>query len=966
MKQNKENQLNQNNTEGNDDAFILYSLNNVIAQGMEASTLCDLARDNKLEELEAYLKKYPESIKNDNSKNLSPLMIASLNGHVKIMEVLLKAGADINYASICGSAIHSAIAGGYVEAVKFLLDNNASLTNPHEVGFALIQAAEKANLTQDYAIFELLLSRNLDLRAECKGYPPIFHYACKQGWGEIVELLLKKDPILLESIYKGKSGKDIAIENKHFYLDLLLTPVENTNLFRYKKSCDTCDSFFSAHFLNEYNTARLNFGYGIATFLTSRPLQDKEIARLNAYTKSHIFINGRVNNKLITRNTPGFSQAITSIKELCQAILDPEYKAKIVTHIDRLIARVNYLIEHHFPVNTELLTVFKLIKTSENLEEELNKIILKKIEIEKKQESKKAKKQGDKQVTFHKAADQAITEDIKLSQVTNKLSVCVAKLALLKKDCTNLIKEASSLVEFANNKHDPNNPHTAKFSSKIIQLFVELEAIAKEINEVEEGMPTQEKLKEAKDKAAIISELEEKIKEVSRKFNQLSMAEFKSLQNKLKSSIEKSEIRFAEKKSSYTSKNAKGNTKSKKNTKKKRNQNNKKSKAVVPLPAKSTLVLQAKPSPILQTSSSKPPIVNADTRREGRVLPSKFNESEDKFTSMRSGSPITHSPLLINGLFTSQSPSTSYAPMTGQELIPSSYGLFKKVKLSSSRVRESASMRANYHLIQLTNHELYKQRTQGDSSHLYRLSMLYHLKQYAVAVYDLAGKENKTIRHFRDLICHYADGLSEQDISTYLGYFKTTCLDDMNNDFHIENMVVFLESKFSPLERLCLIESTGVKLDEHSELILKLGNIITNINLLNTIAKNYVYSDASISAESKLKILSESAHESDVYGQIIMLIDLIGEHYNKVYRILSHIPSTNDFTNEYKQRFIDILSEFYRARCAISHAPREIDIKDVVKIMGLVPTLQIVTTDIKENSIKTSKPVFKLGCSTST
>ena len=136
----------------------------------------------------------------------------------------------------------------------------------------------------------------------------------------------------------------------------------------------------------------------------------------------------------------------------------------------------------------------------------------------------------------------------------------------------------------------------------------------------------------------------------------------------------------------------------------------------------------------------------------------------------------------------------------------------------------------------------------------------------------------------------------------------------------------------------------------------------SKIKLLNRIVNAYV-TDTSISVEVKLKNLRESAHESDIYDQTIMLIDLIGEHFNDVKDILSNTSSLRDVPDDNKIKLLKTLSTFYHARCAISHAPSEMDITRLGKIIKLLPELQEAVENIR-NILGSQQFTFKMGCST--
>lgn len=77
--------------------------------------------------------------------DLTPLMETASAGHVDIIKLLLKHGADVNAQSSTGSTpLMFACAGGHEEVVRVLLDNGANVEDHNENGHTPLMEAASA------------------------------------------------------------------------------------------------------------------------------------------------------------------------------------------------------------------------------------------------------------------------------------------------------------------------------------------------------------------------------------------------------------------------------------------------------------------------------------------------------------------------------------------------------------------------------------------------------------------------------------------------------------------------------------------------------------------------------------------------------------------------------------------------------------------------------------------------------
>ena len=71
-----------------------------------------------------------------------PLVVASSCGHTRIVEILLRKGAQVNLLDSGGnSALICASSEGHTETVKLLLDHGAQVNFEHNKGFSVLMLA---------------------------------------------------------------------------------------------------------------------------------------------------------------------------------------------------------------------------------------------------------------------------------------------------------------------------------------------------------------------------------------------------------------------------------------------------------------------------------------------------------------------------------------------------------------------------------------------------------------------------------------------------------------------------------------------------------------------------------------------------------------------------------------------------------------------------------------------------------
>jgi len=127
--------------------------------------------------------------------HVSPLWCASVAGKVKVVEVLVKYGADVNSVSDTGSTpVRSACFMTHLDIVRLLVSNKADIQKPnHNGGTCLI------NSVQSVELCKFLLENGANVNAEDIQNKTALHYAIQEHRSETTKLLLqfKADPTIL-------------------------------------------------------------------------------------------------------------------------------------------------------------------------------------------------------------------------------------------------------------------------------------------------------------------------------------------------------------------------------------------------------------------------------------------------------------------------------------------------------------------------------------------------------------------------------------------------------------------------------------------------------------------------------------------------------------------------------------------------------------------------------------------------
>jgi len=131
--------------------------------------------------------------------NVTPLWCASVAGKFRVVDVLVRYGADVNSMSDTGSTpVRSACFMTHLDIVKLLVNNNADIQKPNYNGGTCL-----INSVQSVELCEFLLRNGAEVNAQDIQCKTALHYAIQEHRFETTKLLLQygANPYL-ESRYK--------------------------------------------------------------------------------------------------------------------------------------------------------------------------------------------------------------------------------------------------------------------------------------------------------------------------------------------------------------------------------------------------------------------------------------------------------------------------------------------------------------------------------------------------------------------------------------------------------------------------------------------------------------------------------------------------------------------------------------------------------------------------------------------
>ena len=166
-----------------------FEIANMILDRMMSLNVFEAAATGRMTHLISNLAHKPELVNAYSEDGFQPLGLASYFGQVKIVEYLIKAGAEVNSPSknsLRVSPIQSAVAGRHLEITTLLLEAGASPNLREAGGHTPLHTAAQNG---DVKIVHKLLFGGADLEAKSeKGETPL-DMALQSSHSEVVTLL---------------------------------------------------------------------------------------------------------------------------------------------------------------------------------------------------------------------------------------------------------------------------------------------------------------------------------------------------------------------------------------------------------------------------------------------------------------------------------------------------------------------------------------------------------------------------------------------------------------------------------------------------------------------------------------------------------------------------------------------------------------------------------------------------------
>jgi ankyrin repeat protein len=279
----------------------------------------------------------------------SPLHLASIEGYLEIMKLLIFHGADVNSKNDSGNTpLIWASKFGYLEIVKLLIDNNADVISKNKDGKTPLIIAKKNERfdivnyisgvelliylkTGDLEQAEDLLEKTADIDTQHKDKMgnTFLHLASSRGYLEIVKILIvKKNFDVNVKNNNGYTPLHSAAEGGH--LDVIIYLIDNKGDINIKNSDgDTAIllAIQNSHFnIVKYlfdNKDVINLTYGYSALI--------EIARQNEnweaqeyFTEKYADINIENDKRKIELTHAAQVQDLTTVDQLISEILAVE------------------------------------------------------------------------------------------------------------------------------------------------------------------------------------------------------------------------------------------------------------------------------------------------------------------------------------------------------------------------------------------------------------------------------------------------------------------------------------------------------------------------------------------------------------------------------------------------------------------------------------------------------------------
>lgn len=166
-----------------------FDIAGMLLDRMVKLTVYEAAATGKLTHIISNLGHKPELVNAYSEDGYQPLGLAAYFGHEKIVEYLIRAGAEVNSPSknsLGVTPLQSAVAGGHLEIIRMLLTAGASPNVRERGGYTPLHTAAQNG---DVEIVRSLLFGGADLEAKSDKKETPLDMARKAGHDKVINLL---------------------------------------------------------------------------------------------------------------------------------------------------------------------------------------------------------------------------------------------------------------------------------------------------------------------------------------------------------------------------------------------------------------------------------------------------------------------------------------------------------------------------------------------------------------------------------------------------------------------------------------------------------------------------------------------------------------------------------------------------------------------------------------------------------
>ncbi|MGB7872945.1 MAG: ankyrin repeat domain-containing protein [Anaerolineales bacterium] len=166
-----------------------FEIAELLLDRMVKLTVYEAAATGKMTHLISNLGHKPELVNAYSEDGYQPIGLAAYFGHEKVVEYLIKAGAEVNSPSknaLGVTPLQSAVAGGHLEIIRLLLTAGASPNVREGGGYTPLHTAA---YNGDAEIVRNLIFGGADLEAKSDKKETPLDMARKSGHDEVVNLL---------------------------------------------------------------------------------------------------------------------------------------------------------------------------------------------------------------------------------------------------------------------------------------------------------------------------------------------------------------------------------------------------------------------------------------------------------------------------------------------------------------------------------------------------------------------------------------------------------------------------------------------------------------------------------------------------------------------------------------------------------------------------------------------------------